>query len=455
LTYSLRAELRRPECLLLTGAALLTRFWGLFNPNAVVWDEKHYERFAGSYLTATNYYDVHPPLGKLLLAGAAKLLGVSGQALLTDQPAPLARVLPALVGALIIPVVYLLMRAFGASRPVATLGAALLVLDNALLVESRFILTDGMLVLFVFTAVLCYVVSRLRTGRARWSYVVAAAIAAGMAASVKWTGLSALGLILAAFTIDALLGRVRAREWITTASVFLIVPALVYVASFAVHFALIGYAGQYANLSFGKAFVAINRDMQGFNAGWSGATHPAASAWYSWPIAKHPPGFWFDPPASPGGTRRWIVMYANPVVWWGTLIALGSLVFVAFTRRAAVAPHRTALLFLTAGYVMNFAPFAFITRPMYLYHYFVALIFSVMLAAMSVGILLGLMDNAGSSSWPFPTPRTRAVYFGVIGFATIAFAIIAPFSYGWPLTERGMASRQRLLQRHVQETPVR
>src|ERR1022692_4082525 len=102
----LRSTFTRPELVVLTALALITRCWGLFDPRAVVWDEIHFERFAGAYFTGAYYGAVPPPLGKLLLAGAARLLGISGAALAAHAPAPELRVLPALAGALIIPVVY-------------------------------------------------------------------------------------------------------------------------------------------------------------------------------------------------------------------------------------------------------------------------------------------------------------------------------------------------------------
>ncbi|HYV98371.1 MAG TPA: phospholipid carrier-dependent glycosyltransferase [Gemmatimonadaceae bacterium] len=446
--FTLRAELRRPEFLALTAAAVLTRFWSLFSPHAVVWDEVHYERFAGSYLVGKNYLDVHPPLGKLLLAGAAKLLHVPGQALLTAQPEPVLRILPALAGALIIPVALLILRALGASRRVAAFAGAFLVVDNALLVESRFILTDSMLILFVFLALLLFLVGREREGGARTRWLIAAGLVAGMAASVKWTGLAALGLMLAVILVDAVTRRARLREWFGQSALLASMVVAVYVASFAIHFAVLGPAAQYADLSFPRAFLHLNRDMQAVNAAWSGTAHPSASLWYTWPIAKHPPGLWYEPPVAPDAVRRWIVMYGNPVVWWGTLIGMGTLLIAWIRKHDDVARHRGPLLFLAAGYALNFAPFAFITRPMYLYHYLVAMIFSVMLASWSAGILFGWSRDDGAD-----TRGARALYAGVLALATATFFFLAPLSYGTPLTPRGVAIRQVILQRHNQGTP--
>ena len=71
----------------------------------------------------------------------------------------------ALAGSLLIPLVYLLLRELGSGRRTATLGALLLLLvDNALLVESRFMLPDVILLFFGMLAVLAYAFARRATG---------------------------------------------------------------------------------------------------------------------------------------------------------------------------------------------------------------------------------------------------------------------------------------------------
>src|ERR1041384_5010836 len=137
-----------PELWILTALTAVLHFWRLLMPRAVVFDEMHYERFAGNFLNHSYLFDVHPPLGRMMFAGFAKLLGIPAAALTQPVPEPLLRVLPAAFGIALVPLVFILLRQLGATRRIATLGALAILLENALLVASRFILPDIFLIVF-------------------------------------------------------------------------------------------------------------------------------------------------------------------------------------------------------------------------------------------------------------------------------------------------------------------
>src|SRR5687768_840516 len=47
--------------------AVVTRFAFLYDPRAIVFDEIYFREFALRYQEGTYYFDLHPPLGKLIL----------------------------------------------------------------------------------------------------------------------------------------------------------------------------------------------------------------------------------------------------------------------------------------------------------------------------------------------------------------------------------------------------
>src|SRR3989338_8888934 len=132
-------------------------------PNQTVFDEVHFGKFITGYFTHEYFFDIHPPLAKLLLSGMGYLSGFQpgfsfaeiGQKF-TDHTYLWLRLLPTLAGALLPLVVFYLVLKLGYSRWAATTAGLLTALDNALLVQSRFILLDSFLLIFGFSALLFY-----------------------------------------------------------------------------------------------------------------------------------------------------------------------------------------------------------------------------------------------------------------------------------------------------------
>ena len=456
---------RYPELMVITILALITRVWNLFYPSSIVFDEVYFKTYAGDYLTGSYYFDPHPPLGKLLLGGWAWLLHLNPSSVVGSDPSVAIRLLPALAGAIIIPVFYLFLRELKASKKVATLGALLLLLDNALLVESRFILIDSLLILFGLSAVTLYLASRNRAGKARVVLLCFSALFAGLAASTKWTGLTALGLIGFIWLIDQV-RRYKSFSWpkrLTELVILISLPALVYVSVFWVHFSLLTKTGQgdafmparfqstlqgnslydpNVHLGFREKFYDLNIEMVQSEEGLKTATHPYASKWTSWPLMIRPIYYWQGDTLS-DGTQGNIYLLGNPGVWYGILIAIIAGVFASTKAWIRLKPYRLTLIFLAFGYAINFLPFSRIIRVMFLYHYLFALIFSLAFAVILIGALADWMHD-GPTTWKFSSPTSRNLYFGILTFTAVLFIYFSPLSYGLPLTPESLASHMWL-----------
>jgi len=112
--------------------------------------------------------------------------------------------LPALLGTLIVPLVYVLLRQLGAARRVATLGAFVILCENALLVDTRVALLEPYIISFGLLAITAFFAASRRYAGRRWVFLTLSALMAGFAVSVKWTGASALGVILATWLVQAI-----------------------------------------------------------------------------------------------------------------------------------------------------------------------------------------------------------------------------------------------------------
>jgi dolichyl-phosphate-mannose-protein mannosyltransferase len=150
-----------PFWLLLAASALLHFVW-FSRPLTVVFDEVYFPRFGLAYLKNEYYFDLHPPLGKLIYGATAWLAGLdpSFSYATNHLPYPDAsylamRVPPRLAGTLLPLVLAAVALELGLSRGAALVVGLLAALDNALLVISRFALIDPFLLLFGFGALWC------------------------------------------------------------------------------------------------------------------------------------------------------------------------------------------------------------------------------------------------------------------------------------------------------------
>ncbi len=422
--------------LVLLTVGLATRFWGLGTPATVVFDEVHWGRYLSSYFTGNYYFDVHPPLGKLIYAGWAYLWGFTPafifelSASYNGAWALILRGLPAFIGAMLPLIVYAFALDLGYRRKMAALAGFLIAIDGALIGISRLILLDPFLLLFGFTALWSY--RRGSKTGAAWGLFIPGALA-GLAFSIKWTGLSFLGLITL-LEIARLWGLGWAFRPISMIKVIValgVVPALIYTLPFWIHFALLTHSGpgddfmtpafqatlagsHYAldrealpSLNFWEKFLEINQEMFRANARMT-TGHPYSSAWYTWPFMLRPIFMW------QGGPLERISLIGNPFIWWGSTIAVLTIFQATLWLRLRFLGTTGRILML--GWLMNFLPFMGIGRVMFIYHYLSALVFAILL-------LVYLADR-------LPASRRFTLGIGILGIG--GFGYFAPWVYGFP-----------------------
>lgn len=134
----------------------LTRFYKLSYPRNVVFDELHYGKFISHYIKNIFFFDQHPPLGKQIIGSVAQFIGFNGNFSVAhigseyDENIPIfwLRFVPALCGSLLPSSAYHVLLEAGVSKWCSLLGGLLIVFDNALLTQSRFILMESMLLFF-------------------------------------------------------------------------------------------------------------------------------------------------------------------------------------------------------------------------------------------------------------------------------------------------------------------
>jgi dolichyl-phosphate-mannose--protein O-mannosyl transferase len=322
-----------------TVAGALPRAVRIGAHHGLSWDESYYVPAARAYLDGDFSQNFeHPALGKWAVAAGIQLLG--------DDP--LGWRLAALTcGIATIPLTWLLVRRLLGSPWWATLAAALVATDGMLIVQSRTAILDSLLPPLIVGAALSIVIHLDRVGPSRSSWwLVGAGVLLGAGVAVKWqTGTVLLG-VLVAFTVA---GRRDRRALAAAAIAFVAVPAVVYVAS---------YAGHFAHGLSPVEWLQMQRRMVDYHKGFR-IDHPRDSSAVSWLVMQRPVSY--------GSTRSdghiaIDMALGNFVLWWSFLASLPLLIGVWWRSR-----DRTVELVLLAWATLHLFWFV-ILRPGFLYY---------------------------------------------------------------------------------------
>ncbi|MDO8669701.1 MAG: phospholipid carrier-dependent glycosyltransferase, partial [Candidatus Buchananbacteria bacterium] len=367
----------------------------------------------------------HPPLGKLMIAGFAKIFNFRPEFSFAqigdkfpDNKYLALRFLPSLAGALLPIVVFLLALQLKFRPQTAFFGGLLVALDNALLVQTHYILMDGFLLLFGFLTLLFYF-------RRKFLWM---AIFGGLAISIKWTGLTFLAL---SFLIEIfyLFKEKNLKSMLKLPVYFLLIPLALYFSVFAVHFSLLTKPGtgdafmssNFHNENVFKKFTELNIQMYQSNQRLT-ATHPYGSSWYSWPFMTRPIFYWVS-----GDSR--IYLLGNPIIWWASTVAIILLLLRNFQFSISNFQLKASHILL-GGYLLNLLPFIGIKRVMFLYHYLTGLIFAIL-------ILAYLIEKQDGSTWF----NSKKIFIGLTIASAVAFIYFAPLTYGLPLSPKAYDAR--------------
>lgn len=237
-----------------------TRYYHLDHPRAVVFDELHYIKFITLYLKRIFFFDPQPPLGKQLLTLVAYFTDFQGDLSYSrigepykpEVPIHTLRLLPCLAGSLLAPLSYLISLELGFRQMTAALVSLLVITENSLLTQSRFILLDPLLILFSLLSIYFYV--KFHKSQSIIC-LTAASVSAALAACTKYSGFYTyfLLLILASHSwwgaLDRFVkNRKLARQTFAYIACLLFLPVAVYIGLYHVHLSWLTKAGPHDSI---------------------------------------------------------------------------------------------------------------------------------------------------------------------------------------------------------------
>ena len=363
----LRARINRDWATALGFAALslLLRLWRLGSLKGFIFDEVYYAKNANSLLqhgveidpkTHGAEFIVHPPVGKWLISIGIKLFGYNEFGW---------RFSVAIIGSLSVALMYFTAQKLFDNSFLSTAAAFLISVDGLHLVMSRTALLDIFLAFFIQCAVLAILFNR------NWL----AAIALGLAAGTKWSGL----YFMFAFAMYALIldyNRRRyfgaekpVREVITNELPkrflqFVLIPVSLYLLSWIGWFVTkTGWDRKWSN-NVWRNLWHYHAEILNFHINLV-EKHPYAANPWNWLILGRPTTFFYASPNNCGAVRcaQEVSALGTPLLWWSATLAL----FITFGYWISNRDRVSGLLLTAIG--AGYLPwFAFQKRTMFAFY---------------------------------------------------------------------------------------
>lgn len=389
------------------------RFYQLSSPPAYVFDEVYYAKDGcfdagfpyercGLESPGEQTVTVHPPLGRWIIAGGIAATGDPSDftcefGKVSPRCHPFSfRVATATFGTLSVLLVAILAYLLFGSALWAGIAGLLLATESLNFVQSRTSMLDIFVVTFVVAGFLFLVLDRRWIERrtpqptdlaeeSQEGYLLelppdrppapifrpwrlAAGLAFGAATASKWSGVTALA---AAILLTLAWERTRRsevglphafREAVRDEAfgifVFLlVVPAAVYVASYAKWFA------DHHGLDL-LGWWNLQRDMASYSIHLR-AKHPYSSPAWSWLILKRPVAYYYQCFRTTSGRCELpaeILGVGNPAIFWGSLLAMPYTLFSWIRRR----DWRAGLIFVP--FIGQYGPWFFAARTNFLFY---------------------------------------------------------------------------------------
>lgn len=451
--------------------SFLTRFWNLVYPPNVVFDESHFGLYATKYLSGQYFFDIHPPLGKMLYALVGWLAGIKPGFYFAvnsnygDFNYVVLRMFAALIGSLFILLVYFFCKKIGLSERASFLSSFLLLFNNALVVESRLILINIFLLFFIFLALLLFVLAqKYPVSSKKWYFLnFLCGVFLGAAGSIKWPGFGAIILVL---FLSFFKKRVQRKEACLRLTFFILVPVLVYLSLFYLHFSLLpgrcyNNCGQVLgdfledcpncsfvnnlpeSAGFFKKLIYVHKWMFLGNFSTFG-TYDYGAPWWQWPLMIRPMPYFFQRISE--AKTSYIYLIGNPIAWWlGTLSVLTYLFLLVLKKTTGKQVLNTSKAFpdiIIWGYFIFWLPFVLVGRFMLLYLYFPALIFSSIIFSVLLDNILRVKFNSISNNRIFcQNKKANLIFIMILVVVVTGFLLFLPLTYGTPLTNGQLNAR--------------
>ncbi len=342
-------------------------------------DEIYHARTAYEHLNRINPYEwTHPPLGKILIAIGISLFGMNTFGW---------RIVGTLVGAIMIPLMYLFGKKLFQKSFYGFCAAFLMMFDLMHFAQTRIATIDSYTTLFVILMYYYMTDYYLQKSYRKGFYsslkpLFLSGLFFGLGAATKWSALyGAPGLALIFFMakyneykdykkarqtslkgqgggstpawVERFMPVYMWRTILYCVLFFIVIPIGIYLLSYIPYLMVPG-------MEFGD-ILEYQKSMYRYHSTLE-STHSFQSEWWSWPLMIRPIWYYQGKDLA-SGMASTIASFGNPAIWWPGVLAIVFAVMAAFKRNKA-------MFLVTTAIISQYIPWMLISRSAFIYHFF-------------------------------------------------------------------------------------
>ena len=394
-------------------------------------DEIYHARTAYEHLNRIKPYEwTHPPLGKILISVGIALFGMN----------PFGwRIIGTLVGAAMIPLMYLFGKKLFQKSFYGFCAAFLMMFDLMHFAQTRIATIDSYTTLFVmlmyyYMADYCLQKSYRKGFAQSLKPLFLSGLFFGLGAATKWSALyGAPGLAVVFFAAkyreyrdyrtakrlgqgDGETGKAPAwvekfmpvymwKTMLYCVFFFILLPVGIYLLSYIPYRMVPGM--KFSDiLEYQKSMYHYHSTLK--------SEHAFQSQWWSWPLMIRPI-WYYQGKDLPSGMASTIVSFGNPAVWWPGIPAFLAAIHGAWKKNRA-------MFLVVVALISQYIPWMLISRSSFIYHFFPIVPFLILSI---VYVLKRLTERGVRKYW----------IYGYLGLVGILFVLFYPAVSGLVVTK--------------------
>jgi dolichyl-phosphate-mannose-protein mannosyltransferase len=256
----------------------LVRLWRFQHPNQIVFDEVYFGNFTNDYVNRRYFFDIHPPLAKLLIFAITTTAGYTGDITFSPLGAyynldfyVMFRLVPIVFSSFVPVFLYFSLRVSMFSRLSSLVPSLLILFDLSTVIEGRLIITDGILQFFTVLSIClcCYLVRFRPYSRTWYCSLILTSVFLSCAISCKYTAFS-LCFFVGFCQLTQLVqmkqrfGRSFVDSLIVRACLICFAAVAVFITIWAIHLTILSKSGTGENsLGEGGNATLVNESWSG------------------------------------------------------------------------------------------------------------------------------------------------------------------------------------------------